>query len=110
MATPFELTYALSGEGRNVKYWVESFFTETPDKPAGTVFCYDTSASFILNVLVERLTGKPFMDYLYDDLYEDDVIPIRDNADVFVEQRIQMLEVLESIALDPVAGVEALLG
>lgn len=49
------------------------------------------------------------MDYLYDDLYEDDVIPIRDNADVFMEQRIQMLEVLESIALNPVAGVEALL-
>lgn len=66
MATPFELTYALSGNGRNVKYWVESFFTAKPNKPAGTVFCYDTTASFMLDVLVERITGKPFMDYLYD--------------------------------------------
>lgn len=49
------------------------------------------------------------MDYLYDDLYDDDMIPIRDNAEVFMEQRIQMLEVLESIALDPIAGVEAIL-
>ena len=68
MATPFENSYALKGNGRNVKYWVESFFTEKPNKPSGTVFCYDTSATFILNVLVERLTGKPFMDYLYDEI------------------------------------------
>lgn len=37
MATPFEDSYALRGEGRNAKHWVESFFTETPDKPAGTM-------------------------------------------------------------------------
>jgi len=66
MATPFELTYALYGNGRNVHYWVESFFTAKPNKPSGTVFCYDTTASFMLDVLVERITGKPFMDYLYD--------------------------------------------
>ncbi len=66
MATPFENSYALQGTGRNVKYWVESFFREKPNKPSGTIFCYDTSATFILNVLVERLTGKPFMDYMYE--------------------------------------------
>lgn len=66
MATPFEDSYSLFGRGRNHYHWVESYFREKPDKPAGTVFCYDTSSSFMLNVLVERLTGKPFMDYLYD--------------------------------------------
>lgn len=66
MATPFELTYSLWGNGRNRKYWVESFFTAKPNKPAGTVFCYDTTATFMLNVLVERITGMPFMDFLYE--------------------------------------------
>lgn len=66
MATPFELTYSLWGNARNTRYWVESFFTAKPNKPAGTVFCYDTTASFMLNVLAERITGKPFMEYMYE--------------------------------------------
>lgn len=66
MATPFELTYSLWGNGRNRKYWVESFFTATPNKPAGTIFCYDTTATFMLDVIVERIVGKPFMEFLYE--------------------------------------------
>ena len=66
MASPFELTYSLWGNARNTRYWVESFFTATPKKPAGTVFCYDTTASFILDVIVERVTGEKFMDYMYE--------------------------------------------
>ena len=66
MASPFELTYSLWGNARNTRYWVESFFTATPKKPAGTVFCYDTTASFILDVIAERVTGVKFMDYLYE--------------------------------------------
>ena len=61
MATPYELSYSFE-----ITEWVESFFTGKPNKPAGTVFCYDTTASFMLNVLVERITGKPYMEYLYD--------------------------------------------
>lgn len=52
---------------------------------------------------------QEIMDYLYDDLYDDTAIPERDNADVFYEQRIQMLEVLELITTDPAAGIDALL-
>ena len=66
MASPFELTYSLWGNARNTRYWVESFFTAAPKKPAGTVFCYDTTASFILDVIAERVTGMKFMDYLYE--------------------------------------------
>lgn len=61
MATPYELSYSFK-----ITEWVESFFTGKPNKPAGTVFCYDTTASFMLNVLVERITGQPYMEYLYD--------------------------------------------
>ncbi|MBO5165805.1 MAG: serine hydrolase [Lachnospiraceae bacterium] len=46
------------------KEWVESFFTTTPTHKPGTVFHYDTSAAHVLCVLVERLTGKPMLDYL----------------------------------------------
>lgn len=51
---------------------------------------------------------EELMDHLYEDLY-DGVIPVRDNDEVFVEQRIAMLEALELITLDPAAGIEALL-
>ena len=52
---------------------------------------------------------QEIMDYLFDDLYDDIAVPIRDNAEVFYEQRVQMLEVLELITNDPAAGIEALL-
>ncbi len=71
MASPHTTTYALSGEGRNATHWVESFFKTPPKRPAGTVFIYDTSASFILDVIVERLTGKPYLDYLKDKMLRE---------------------------------------
>lgn len=40
------------------------------------------------------------MDYLYDELYNDNVIPIRDNSEVFINQRIQLLELLEQCNID----------
>ena len=45
--------------------WLRTFFhphTE-PDHPAGTEFRYDTAATYTLDVLVERLTGKTFLEY-----------------------------------------------
>jgi len=46
--------------------WVESFFTVPPTHKPGTVFHYDTSASHTLCALVEKLTGRPMLDYLKD--------------------------------------------
>lgn len=46
------------------KDWVESFFIAKPSHPPGTVFHYDSSSSHTLCALVERLTGKPMLDYL----------------------------------------------
>ncbi len=48
--------------------WAWTFFNHPTRskalKPAGTVFNYNTSSSFILDVLVEKITGKPFLEYM----------------------------------------------
>ncbi len=48
--------------------WVRTFFDPhtAPSHPAGTVFSYDTSGTYVLDALVERLTGKPFLEFLKD--------------------------------------------
>ena len=51
--------------------WVESFFTVEPDHPAGTVFHYDTSSPHVLCALVEKLTGKPMLTYIKEDVLVD---------------------------------------
>ncbi|MBQ7866925.1 MAG: serine hydrolase [Clostridia bacterium] len=40
------------------------YFAQKPVKPSGTLFHYDSTGSYILSVLVERVSGMPFMDYL----------------------------------------------
>ena len=62
MATPYAgVTYSPDRDD-----WVDSFFTTPTEHAPGCHFKYDTAGSFILDVIVEKLTGKPFMDYLYD--------------------------------------------
>lgn len=41
-----------------------------PSRVPGTQFQYDSSGSFVLGALVERLTGMPFMDYLRVKLFD----------------------------------------
>ena len=40
------------------------YFSLQPKKPAGSVFFYDSTGSYVLSVLVERLSGMKFLDYL----------------------------------------------
>lgn len=65
MSTPFKIgaTYSFF---RND--WIDSFFYTKTTRPSGTFFMYDTSASFILGIIAERVAGKPIMDYLCDNL------------------------------------------
>lgn len=63
MRTCHSLTTYKSYLDRN---WVESFFVIEPNHKPGTVFHYDTSSSHTLCALVEKLTGKPMLDYLKD--------------------------------------------
>ena len=39
-------------------------------RPSGTIYNYDSEGSFVLGALVERLTGKPFMEYLREKLFD----------------------------------------
>ena len=69
MASPHDTTYSMTPGDQYFDNWVKSFFTKPPKRPAGTVFRYDTSASYILNVIVERVTGKPYLEYLQDKMF-----------------------------------------
>ncbi|MBR6570838.1 MAG: serine hydrolase [Clostridia bacterium] len=40
------------------------YFSQKPQKPADSVFYYDSTGSYILGVLVERLSGMKLLDYL----------------------------------------------
>ncbi len=60
MATP----YSYSTYGLRYSDWAHTFFNTEPSHPPGTIFSYDTSGSFILNVIVERVTEKPYLEYL----------------------------------------------
>lgn len=51
--------------GRIGMDWSHDFFSKTTDlREPGKDFYYDTSCSYMLCVLVEKLTGKNFLDYL----------------------------------------------
>ncbi|WP_275005765.1 serine hydrolase domain-containing protein [Promicromonospora iranensis] len=52
-------TYQRTDDG-----WLESYFRVPPTHPPGTVFTYDTSGSYVLAALVERLSGTSLPDYL----------------------------------------------
>lgn len=47
------------------------FENDTPwSRPSGTIFEYDSTGSFVLAALVERITGQKFMDYLREKLFD----------------------------------------
>lgn len=51
-----------------VKFYFENPNTES--RPSGTIFQYDSSGSFVLGALVEKLTGMTLTDYLRNRLFE----------------------------------------
>ncbi|MBE5866566.1 MAG: serine hydrolase [Lachnospiraceae bacterium] len=61
------------------KYWFSArtddrvrFYFENDEKesrPSGTIYYYDSAGSFIMGSLVERITGKLFMEYLREKLF-----------------------------------------
>jgi len=51
-----------------VRYYFEN---DTPwSRPSGTIFEYDSTGSFVLGALVERITGQKFMEYLRSRLFD----------------------------------------
>jgi hypothetical protein len=60
MSTPHSRT----SYSRNDPDWVWTFFNQAPSHPPGTIFSYDTAATVVLAATVEKLSGKPFLDYM----------------------------------------------
>ncbi len=50
--------------------WTKPFFFGRPTHVPGTVFSYDTSASQVMCALVERLCGKPILDWMDEKLFQ----------------------------------------
>ena len=47
------------------------YFEKAPQKHSDTLFAYDSAGSFMLCVIVEKLTGKPFLKYLQEKVLDD---------------------------------------
>lgn len=60
MATP----HSENAYTRNDADWAWCFFNKKPSHPAGTVFSYDTAATVVLNTIVERISGMPFLQFM----------------------------------------------
>ncbi|MFD2027859.1 serine hydrolase domain-containing protein [Promicromonospora aerolata] len=75
-ATTIRHMLTMRGPHRSTTYkrtaggWLESYFRVPPTHPPGTVFTYDTSASYTLAALVERLSGASLVDYLRPRLFD----------------------------------------
>lgn len=68
MATPHRfgnVTY-----GPDAPDWAATFFDTPPTHLPGKIFSYDTTATVMLTILVERLAGMPFLEYLRPRLFE----------------------------------------
>lgn len=65
-AFSFGTTYSAKRPAFLEPSWVHTFFNVESSHPSGTVWNYDTSGSYMLGVIVERITGKPFIEYLKD--------------------------------------------
>ncbi|REJ08366.1 class A beta-lactamase-related serine hydrolase [Microbacterium bovistercoris] len=69
-ATRIDDMLAMTGPHQRTTYdentagWLESYFRVPPVRPPGIRFTYDTSASYTLAALVERLAGMPLLEYL----------------------------------------------
>lgn len=62
MSTSYHVT---TYHDRKFKEWAKTFFNRYKSTyPSGTIYRYNTSASFILDVLVEKYSGKTFLEYL----------------------------------------------
>lgn len=61
MATAHEKT---TYKQMDIDDWVKTFFIVPPSHLPGHIFSYDTSATFTLTAIVERLSGMSILDYL----------------------------------------------
>ena len=61
-----EATWAMVKE----ENWVKAFLAWPIEKPPGSVFQYNSSATYMLSAIVQQLTGEKIIDYLKPRLFE----------------------------------------
>lgn len=66
-AKPAQNWFAAAPDDR-VRFYFENDGVQS--RPSGTIYNYDSSGSFVLAALVERLTKLPFMEYLREKLFD----------------------------------------
>jgi len=62
---------------------IKAYFSEYDEKVTGSFFNYDSRGAYMLGVIVERLTGKPFMEYLKEKLLTE--IGFSENASCIMD-------------------------
>jgi CubicO group peptidase (beta-lactamase class C family) len=62
MATPHK--YGHCTYTRDDPDWADTYFRTPPTHQPGQIFSYDTTATVMLSILVRRVTGEAFLDYL----------------------------------------------
>ncbi len=66
-----------SNIGENIDWWgkfkgrVDAYYTLKTDKIPGTIYCYDSIGSFLLGCIIEKKTGKHFLEYLKEKVLLD---------------------------------------
>lgn len=55
--------------GLGVTNRTEYYFTREQNRPSGTLYNYDSTGTYILGIVVEKLSGKNFIDYLKEKLF-----------------------------------------
>lgn len=57
--------------GLGVRERIAYYFTRPQNRPAGTIYNYDSTGSYILGVIVEKITGKSLIEYLKEKLFRE---------------------------------------
>jgi len=66
-----------SNVGHSINWWgrfnsrVKAYYTLKSDKIPGTLYFYDSIGSFLLGCIIEKLTGKTFLEYLKEKVLLD---------------------------------------
>lgn len=55
--------------GLGVKKRIEYYFTREQNRPSGTIYNYDSTGTYIMAVVVEKVSGKNFVEYLREKLF-----------------------------------------
>ncbi len=86
MKSPFSRTCYKEGarNSNNVSTyhdnWVKSFFTVKPDHDPDAFFSYDTGSATVLSKIIEKVSGKSYIEFFKDELFK----PLNISEDTYI--------------------------